>query len=78
MKSISLLPAFPSARTFLFRCVRCGIVAAVVGILGIATVARAAEAAIVSGTVMYRGNPDQMLNTIINGKTITFGVNGRF
>jgi iron complex outermembrane receptor protein len=26
----------------------------------------------------YRGNPDQMQNTIINGKTITFGVNGRF
>jgi TonB-dependent receptor len=26
----------------------------------------------------YRGNRDQMQNTIINGKTITFGVNGRF
>lgn len=26
----------------------------------------------------YRGNPDQMQTTIINGSTITFGVNGRF
>ncbi|HEY1108362.1 MAG TPA: TonB-dependent receptor, partial [Opitutaceae bacterium] len=26
----------------------------------------------------YRGNPDQMERTIINGTTITFGVNGRF
>jgi TonB-dependent receptor len=27
---------------------------------------------------LYRGNRNQMQNTIINGKTITFGVNGRF
>jgi TonB-dependent receptor len=27
---------------------------------------------------LYRGNPDQMATTIINGQTITFGVNGRF
>ena len=27
---------------------------------------------------LYRGNPDQMSSTIINGTTITFGVNGRF
>ena len=26
----------------------------------------------------YRGIPDQMQNTIINGTTMTFGVNGRF
>ncbi len=27
---------------------------------------------------LYRGNPSQMSTTIINGTTITFGVNGRF
>ena len=27
---------------------------------------------------LYRGNPNQMSTTIINGQTITFGVNGRF
>ena len=26
----------------------------------------------------YRGNPDQMQSTLLNGSTITFGVNGRF
>ena len=28
--------------------------------------------------LFYRGNPDQMQTTILNGSTITFGVNGRF
>lgn len=27
---------------------------------------------------LYRGIPDQMPTTIINGTTITFGVDGRF
>jgi len=27
---------------------------------------------------LYRGNPSQMSTTVLNGTTITFGVNGRF